>query len=379
MKIGIDASRAFLYEKTGTEEYSHEIIRHITKIESSDHQIFLFVRKETKIDFELPANFFVREVGGDFLWTQLHLSWELFRNKVDLLFVPSHSIPWFHPSRTFVTIHGLEYKNCPESYSGMNKIFLEINTRLSLIFAKKIIVPSVSSKNDLKKFYRVEPHRIKVIYHGFNKPANNVHIKKGNKFNLFFIGRIEKRKNIIRLVKAFNKFMEDINFSEETGDRKIILTLAGKNGFGFEEIEKEIIKSPYRNNILKTGYVPPELKQELYRNADVFVFPSSCEGFGLPVLEAMGFGVPVICSDSSAIREIAGDAAVIVDPNDTERISAAIMQIYNNPNLKKKLTEKGYNNIEKFSWEKCAEETWGVLNQSISDNSEASRSIEEHN
>jgi len=131
MKIGIDASRAFLAEKTGTEEYSHELIRQFAQLENSGCEFVLYIKNGAKTDFELPHNFLVREIGGNFLWTQFHLSSEMMRNEIDVLFVPSHSIPFIHPFKTVATVHGLEFKAVPDSYSLKSRIILEINICLS--------------------------------------------------------------------------------------------------------------------------------------------------------------------------------------------------------------------------------------------------------
>jgi len=141
-----------------------------------------------------------------------------------------------------------------------------------------------------------------------------------NIFNILFVGRIERRKNIINLVKAFDK----LNIIKKKKKKDFKLILAGKAGFGFDDIEKEIEKSEYKNDIILTGYVSDEKKEDLYDKADVFVFPSFCEGFGMPVLEAMSHGVPVICSNTSSLPEVAGEADLMINPNSVENIVKAI-------------------------------------------------------
>ena len=166
MKIGIDASRAFVGEKTGTEEYSYQFLRHLAGINTLADEIFLYVKEGARIDFALPSNFFVKEIRGNFLWTQWHLAWELLLHPVEVLFVPAHTIPFWHPRHSVVMIHGLEFKNCPDCYNWKEKIILEINTRLSISFAKKIVVPSEGTKRDVVKFYKVLPPKISVVCHG---------------------------------------------------------------------------------------------------------------------------------------------------------------------------------------------------------------------
>ena len=209
MKIGIDASRAFVEEKTGTEEYSYELISHMASdfSFSKEDEIFLFVKWGTHIDFALPSNFFVKEIEGNFLWTQWHLSCELMKNPVDVLFVPAHTIPFWHPKKSVATIHGLEFKSCSDCYTRKDRWLLDLNTRLSIFFARKIIAPSESTKKEIVKFYKVSPEKISVIYHG----ASVRKIVEGKKdkdgFDILFIGRQERRKNIVRMIHAFDIFM----------------------------------------------------------------------------------------------------------------------------------------------------------------------------
>lgn len=363
MKIGIDASRAFGGEKTGTEEYSYQFLRHLAGINTLADEIFLYVKEGARIDFVLPSNFFVKEIRGNFLWTQRHLAWELLLHPVEVLFVPAHTIPFWHPRRSVVTVHGLEFKNCPDCYTWKERTILEMNTRLSISFAKEIIVPSPSTKKDIVKFYKVLPDKISVVCHG--APTVLMVERKKNKeiFNILFVGRMERRKNVVRMVRAFGMFMREIEKSSPGCGENVRLILAGKGGYGYKEIQKEIKKSEYGKNIIKKGYVPSEEKEKLYADADVFLFPSLAEGFGLPVLEAMSHGVPVVTSRAGALAEVAGDGALLVDPVSEEEIAAALWKLFVSIEEGENLVRKGYENLQRFSWGKCARETWGVLKE----------------
>jgi glycosyltransferase involved in cell wall biosynthesis len=363
MKIGIDASRAFIEEKTGIEEYSYQLIRSLTMMDVSSHQVFLYVRKNlstNSIDFNLPDNFSVREIENNLLWTQIGLSLKIKKEAVDVLFVPSYTVPTVHPKKTVVTVHGLEFKHFPKCYSLKERIVLELNTLLSIRWSSKIIAPSENTKKDLIKFYKVSPEKIKVIYHGTGNQKSiksKVHKVKSNEFDILFVGRLEKRKNLVNLIKAFEIFRKcyALRVAHYT------LTLAGKEGFEFEEIKKAIEESPYRKDIVLKGYVSEREKGELYRNADVFVLPSFYEGFGLPILEAMSYGVPVVCSNISSLPEVAGNAALLVNPYNPDEIAAAMNKIFNGGDLKEKMIKKGFENVKRFNWEKCARETLDTL------------------
>ncbi|MCK5084813.1 MAG: glycosyltransferase family 4 protein [Candidatus Pacebacteria bacterium] len=365
MKIGIDASRAFVKIRTGTEEYSYQFIKNLTKVDTSSHQIFLYVKNNSKIDFELPKNFIIQKICYNRLWTQLGLSLEIKKNPIDVLFIPSHTIPIIHSKNTVVTIHGLEFKYHPESYSFKERTLLKLNTFIAVKWSSKIIVPSESTKKDLIEFYKVDENKIKVVYHGVKsqKPIKSKAYKvKNNNFNILFIGRLEKRKNLVNLIKAFELFKKHSpNPFCQRGDSNYKLILAGKEGFGFEEIKKAIYKSQYKSDIILKGYVSEREKEELYKNTNIFILPSFYEGFGLPILEAMSYGVPIVCSNASSLPEIAGDAALLIDSNNIQDISNAIEKIICDENLRNEMTKKGFENVEKFSWEKCVEETLDTL------------------
>ena len=363
MKIGIDASRAFIEKRTGTEEYSYRLIKNLTILDTSNHQIFLYVKNREDIKLNMPENFFIKEIKRNKLWTQFGLSKEMRKNPVDILFVPAYSIPFVHPKNTVATIHGLEFKYYPESYSFKERIMLEFNTLLSVKWSKKIIVPSKNTKKDLIKFYKVNPEKIKVIYHGAESIKYKVSsIKQGEKdnFNILYIGRLEKRKNLVNLVRAFELFRKR-HYIMSPAKKSYKLILVGKEGFGFEEIKSAINQSPYKNDIIVKGYVSEIEKKKQFEKADIFVLISFYEGFGLPIIEAMSHGVPVVCSDVSSLPEIAGKAGLTVNPNNTEEIAEAFEKIICNQDIKNDMIEKGFENVKKFSWKKCAEETMDVL------------------
>ena len=359
MKIAIDASRIDVSKKTGTEYYSFEIIKNLLLIDSSKkNQYILYSRKPiSKLLSEFSGNCFINKIISlPRFWTQIGLALKMLKDKPDILFIPAHTIPWIHPKKTVVAIHGLEYEYFPDAYSFFEKFHLRLTTKLALKWAKKIIVPSQSTKNDLIKFYRANPKQIEVIYHGFasyQPPA--ISYQLSNKY-ILFIGRLERRKNLARLIQSFNFIKEKYKIPH-------YLILTGKKGFGFKKIQKAVENSPYKNDIVLKDYVSEKEKKDLLKNADVFAFVSLYEGFGFPILEAMEANVPVVASNNSSLLEIANDAALLVNPQNTEEISQAIYKILNNDSLKKSLIEKGKENIKRFNWQKCAKKTLEVLNE----------------
>nr|MDA3814799.1 glycosyltransferase [Patescibacteria group bacterium] len=171
-KIGIDGSRANLIGKTGIEEYAYQIISHLSK-HLKGEQVILYVKKgqrekvlsDEKISF--PNNWEIKEISFKYLWTQLGLALEMFLNPVDVLFVPAHTVPFIHPKNTIVTIHGLEYEHCPESYSYWGGKFHKFFIRKSCKWASKIVAVSENTKKDLIKLYKIKKEKITVVYNGF--------------------------------------------------------------------------------------------------------------------------------------------------------------------------------------------------------------------
>jgi glycosyltransferase involved in cell wall biosynthesis len=371
MKIAIDASRINILKKTGTEYYSFEIIKNLLLIDSSKkNQYILYSRRPiSKLLSEFSGDGFINKIISlPRLWTQIGLAWKMLKDKPDILFIPAHTIPWIHPKKTVAVIHGLEYEYFPEAYSFFEKFHLRLTTKLALKWAKKIIVPSQSTKKDLIKFYQADPKQIKVIYHGFasHQPACNafgianagrlpaVSYQPANKY-ILFIGRLERRKNLARLIQSFNFIKEKYKIPHQ-------LILTGKKGFGFKEIKNVVENSPYKNDIVLKDYVSEKEKKDLLKKADIFAFVSLYEGFGFPILEAMEAGVPVVASNNSSLSEIAGNAALLVNPQNTEEISQAIYKIINDDSLRKSLIEKGKENVKRFNWQKCAKKTLRILN-----------------
>ena len=150
MKVGIDASRAFLKDRTGIEEYSYQVLKHLTH-EIKNDQVVLYLRKKQSADFELPKNWETKIIKFPYLWTQLGLALEMLFHPVDTLFIPAHTVPCIHPKNTVVTIHGLEYEFCPEAYSFLERIYMSCSIKNSCKWASSIIAVSENTKKDLMK------------------------------------------------------------------------------------------------------------------------------------------------------------------------------------------------------------------------------------
>ncbi len=233
-------------------------------------------------------------------------------------------------------------------------------TKYSVRKAKQIFTISKSSKDDIIKEYGIPGYKIAVTHPGIRKEISNKkqaismdNLKSKYKIKgdyILFVGTLQPRKNIIRLVEAFSKIKSDVK-----------LVIVGKKGWLYEEILESPKKFDIEDRVKFLDFVPDEDLPLFYKNALCFVLPSLYEGFGLPVLEAMQYGCPVITSNISSLPEVGGDAALYIDPLNVNDIKKNLELIIQNSELRQKLIKKGYEQVKKFSWEKTARETLSAL------------------
>ncbi|MCL5795286.1 MAG: glycosyltransferase family 4 protein [Patescibacteria group bacterium] len=365
MLIGIDASRATKEQKTGTEYYSEEIIYWLSRIDKKNkYVLYSPIEPKGKLA-ELPKNFSWKIMPFPKLWSQIRLSVELVFGspKPDVIFEPAHTIPFIHPKNIVVTLHDLGFKYFPELYTPLERKYHNFCMDFSARKAKKIIAPSQYTKDDLLKTYKINPDKITVIHHGYNqeiyrpvKPMEiNPKIQKYAPY-IFFIGRLEKKKNLLGILKTYQLLRKEQKIKHK-------LVLAGKRGYGYEEFdeEKNRLSKNIQNDIIELGYTPEDELSLWMKNADIFFFPTFFEGFGLPVIEAMACNVPVVASNNTSIPEITGSSALLINPHKPLEMAAALSKIINSQALKKSLQSKGLVRASMFSWEKAANKTLRVL------------------
>jgi glycosyltransferase involved in cell wall biosynthesis len=362
MRIAIDASPAAKKPRTGTEFYTLHLILALAGIDA-DHEYTLLLNQEVPEEFAgLPANFQPQRIPQRWLWAQTRLAGELRRLRPDVFFAPANVIPFLHPPRCVTTIHDVAFHYFPECYSLFVRWYLDLSTRFALRRAVKVIAVSQATKEDLVQIYGADPSRIEVIHSGVRdsseKPPSLDEV--GSTLNrlgitppyLLFLGRLETKKNVARIVLAFLKLKE-----QGIPHR---LVLGGTPGVGFAEIKALIDASVFAQDIVLPGYVGEE-KDCLYAGADAFVFPSLYEGFGFPILEAASHGTPVVTSRSSSLSEVAGDAALLVDPLNVDEIADGISQVLGDRELREELVERGCGRLRAFDWRKTGAEVLKVL------------------
>ena len=370
MLIGLDASRAVTRQRTGTEAYALHLIRALIPVAAvRGHRLRLYFNRPPAPDL-FPAAAHAEQVVIPWprLWTHLRLAWELHRRPPDLFFTPAHVIPYTYRGPSVATIHDLGYHHFPDAHPPWQLAYLRWSTRHNGRIAHRIIADSQATKADLVRFDGVDPARIDVVY-----PGIDPHLQPETDENrvtavlreygitppyLLFISTLQPRKNLIRLVRAYAAAAIPHQ-----------LVLAGKPGWLADPILAEINHQSSiinrQSSIATPGFIADDDKAALLTGATALLYPSLHEGFGFPVLEAQACGTPVMCANSSSLPEVAGEAALLVDPQDTSAITAAIQQLVSDPLLRHELAQAGLENVRRFGWEKTAVQALQSLERAV--------------
>jgi glycosyltransferase involved in cell wall biosynthesis len=281
----------------------------------------------------------------------------------DVLFVPAHVLPLIHPRRSVVTVHDVGYLSYPEAHRSADRRYLDWSTRWNAHQATAVLADSQATKDDLVRAYGVDPGKVHVVYLGRDEAVApvtdrvrlaDVQCRYGIATPyLFYVGTLQPRKNLARVIDAFARV------AGRLGD--VQLVLAGKRGWLYDDLFAQVTRLGLERRVVFPGYVDDADLAALLSAALALVFPSLYEGFGIPVLEAGACGLPVITSNTSSLPEVAGDAALLVDPHDVDAIAEAMYRLATDPELRAELARRGQENVKRFSWEKCARETLAVL------------------
>jgi len=338
------------------------------------------VRELSQIDADNRYTLFVSEVGARHfhglgpnfdlvfrshhrpirvLWEQSGLPMELRGLGVDVYHGPGYVVPLCKVCPQITTVHDLTAYLFPETHDFFSSWYYRLLMPWSVSAADRVIAVSESAKGDLMRLLGVPAEKVCVIHHGkddrFTPHGSESRLaelrtKYGiTKKMILFVGGIDLRKNPSSLVRAF-AMLKPLHKSHE-------LVLTGGFGEHYEWIRARLGEWRVENHVVFPGYIPGEELADFYRLAEVVVYPSLYEGFGLPVLEAMACGVPVITSNVSAMPEVAGDAAILVDPNDIKDLAAAIDRVLADKVLRDNMIEKGLRRSQLFSWKRAACDT----------------------
>ncbi len=367
MIIGIDASRALVARRTGTERYSLELINALLDLDS-DHVLRLYVPRKPPIGlFRDHADIVV--LPGNRLWTHSKLGPHTRRHPPDVLFVPSHVLPIIGPKRTVVTVHDLGYEYFPEAHPPNERRYLRWSTKRHARVATRIIADSQATKQDLVRLYGADPDRIRVVYLAPDPELKPIKDKiklsltlaqfgiPGYAKYLLHVGAMRPRKNLDRLIEAF------AIVRERRPEQKLHLMLVGDMASEGHRLRQKAKAMGLLEFIRFPGFILPHQIATVYSGAAAYVLPSLFEGFGLPALEAQACETPLVCANSSSLPEIAGEGALYFDPLNVEDMADAIERALTDRDLREELIAKGRENLKRFSWQKAAQETLAVLEE----------------
>ncbi|NRA67494.1 MAG: glycosyltransferase family 4 protein [Pseudobacteriovorax sp.] len=378
MKIGING-RFLVAKQTGVQRAAYNLVKALFEIDRKN-TYFLFTGR-SQLDnpnWKLPNVKVIAspiQEGESFrnhLWEQITLPRLARKYGVDILHSPANMAPLMYSGKSVVHIHDLCFVVNPQWYSFLfHRVYNFVVPRL----AKKstiVVTNSNNSRNDLFQFCDVDSEKVRLIYWAVdetfhNPPEDDVLDKVEEDNYILYVGSLEPRKNISTLIRAYEKLREsnpDIN-------SKLIL-IGGESPL-FADAQLQIRK--YKQDIVFKGFVTDELLKAYYRKAAVVAYPSLYEGFGLPPLEAMACSAPVVTSNTSSIPEVVGDAALLVSPYDVGQVASALALVIQSPELRKKMSQLGAQQIKKFNWYRVARNILGVYYEvSSSTNSSAIKS-----
>jgi len=379
MQIGIDIRCLMQPNYSGVAEYTFNLLKNIFDIDHRN-QYLLFYNARQNVASNLPQFNYpnVKFAGFNYPNKLFNLSLRALKypkidkllGDVDVFFMPNLNFAsCSKKSRKIMTVHDLSFEISPHFFSKKRSLWHKIiNPRRLISDCDKIIAVSQNTKNDLINLYAVPEAKIKVIYSGVDSQFYRKLDKTSPDFKqikqkfqlpknfIFFLGTLEPRKNVESIIEAF-----DILKNNHPDLENLNLIITGEKGWHYQDIFCLINKSPWQKQIKCLGYVSAEEKVCLYNSAELFVFPSYYEGFGLPVLEAQACGLPVIAGLNSSFPEILGDSALLTAPDNLTELSQAIYRILSETEFKQNMINKGFKNVQSFSWEKTAQKTLEIF------------------
>ncbi|MDA8270466.1 MAG: glycosyltransferase family 1 protein [Actinomycetota bacterium] len=360
LKIAYEAT-ALLGFRTGVGEFCYGALEALARVESIEVDAFaISFRRRHLLKGELPAHVGFKD------WIlparPLHMMWErsnfppleLWDRKVDVVHGTNFVVPPTRSAGKVVTVHDLTTLRFPELCDKATLIFPKMVQR-AIDAGAFVHTPSKFVAEEVVEHFRVDPARVISIHHGIPKLFFDAELAEsavaplsGRRFVLA-LGTIEPRKDLSLLVRAFDELSSSLP--------DLMLVIAGKDGWGADRLTSAIARLKSRSKIFRLGYVKPETRRWLLRNASVFVYPSIYEGFGFPPLEAMSVGTPVVSTNAGALREVLSrDSAVLVDSGDQEGLAAGIAKVVTDSSEASRLREAGIEHSRGFSWERCAAE-----------------------
>lgn len=371
MRIGIDAT-AVPHQRTGAGNYIFNLIQTLAAVDqANEYVVFGRAELEAELVLDTPRVRFVRREfpsrGVRLAWEQVGLPLDVRSERLDVLHSPHYTMPVLRFARSVVTFHDMTFVMYPDLHQRVKRVFFPRTMRLSARRADRLIVVSDSTREDLVRMWGVDRARITTIPlaadPGF-RPQSPDEIAAGcARYDLrpgcyiLYVGMLEPRKNVDRLVEAFGQVAGAMPGMD--------LVIAGRRGWMYDQIFAQVEALRLRDRVRFTDFVPQESLPALYGGARLFAYPSKYEGFGIPVLEAMSCGTPVVTTNVSSMPEVAGDAAVLVAPDDVAGLASALRKVADDPALRADLSCRGLARAKAFSWERSARETIAVYQAAL--------------
>jgi glycosyltransferase involved in cell wall biosynthesis len=367
MRIGIMLRS--LDEKGGIGVYTGNILRELLKLDQKNHYVLFYRNAANRGRFIHHPNVSeqVVKAPNKALWDQMAIPRACRREKIDVIFHPKFTVPLLAPCKAVMVVHGADWF-IPEQakfYHPLDVYYIRF--MMPLYFKKSALVISVSqlTTDNFKQVLNLPPGKIETIYFGpakhFKRVTDKILLQNVRmRYNLpdKFILSLTKlggdeRKNLGQIFKAFARY-------HQSQERPHKLVVGGKDCHLFRQ-KYGIPDHGYGQNIIFPGWIDQEDLPAIYSLAELYLYPSNLEAFPIPITEAMACGTPIITSDVNGLKEIAGDAALLVDPNDANIIADAIDRVLADVNLKANLSAKGLARSKEFTWEKCAKKTLAAL------------------
>ncbi|MGC8878430.1 MAG: glycosyltransferase family 4 protein [Anaerolineae bacterium] len=364
MQIGLNAQLLTLkpnYRGAGINAYIFHLLRAIGELELPHHfTVFLGERgfREKNLDLHY-THWPTHHPGVRIVWEQLVLPELLRRAGVEVLHAMAFVIPLMAGCPSVVTIYDLSFLRYPHAFRPFNRWYLSCFTPLSARRARRVIAISESTRQDVIRYLHVAPERVDVIHCGVAPSFQPLPASEVERFRrerqlsdpfILFVGTLEPRKNVGLLVRAYARWR-----ARDAQAPKLVI--AGAKGWYFETIFHTVASLGLDDSVLFPGYISAEDLPLWYNAAGLFVYPSLFEGFGLPVLEAMACGTPVICSNTSSLPEVAGDAAVLVAPDDEIGLAEAMCAVWESSALRYTMIERGLARARELTWTRVAAQT----------------------
>jgi len=372
MRIGINILFLIPGKVGGSEIYLRNLLENLTMIDRENEYI-LFTNMENSGTFKISQDNFKEvlcPVRASFrparvLWEQFILPFQIKKYRIEVLHSPGYTAPLLASCCSIVTIHDMNYFYYPEDFSKLTTFFLKLLVPLAARRSRKIITVSRNSKKDIVQILKIPESKICVIYEAGsshlsvpivieNKVREKLKERCGiDKKFILTVSVSHPHKNLHRLVEAYDILCKRYQIACQL----LIVGIKGRAQSGLMNLVKEL---SLEKRVIFTGWVSNEDLLLLYSEAELFVFPSLFEGFGIPVLEAMAQGTPIVSSNAASLPEVVGDGALLVDPCNIDEIAEAMHRVLTDETLRVALIKRGFKRVSRFSWEKTARETLAV-------------------